>query len=722
LLALLMPLRQWWPVQVLLLPLLLVLPGILLLRALRIPGKSVASFPIYVPCASLVVLLGSGLVVDLIGLLAGMAAPLRTGPVLAGLEITCLVLLFSSRNAPPDVAIPPGSLARPFQLMWPLILPLVAAAGALRLNSGHGAAVALAAVGMCVALLIVTLVIAPRLGRTPLAVILYAVGLAMMWSFSLRGNLVYGFDIASEYHAMQETVVTGIWHPAHPGDAYGALLSITVLPAELHWLSGVPGLVVFKVVYPAVGAVFPVAIFALARRVLSRRWAFTAAAFIITQATFFQQLPALARQEIALLLFAGLVGVMLDSRLPERSRWALAGLFGLGMAVSHYSTTYLAIIMLGLALMLQFGVSWVRQIPRITWPVPVALGAAVAGAVIWYGPMTQSSSNVSQFVDAIRASGFNLLPNHAGNLLSTYFQGESSRQLQPAQYARLVHDFYSANEPFVSPLPDAGNPAYSLRAVVIPSPAVTWPLGYNALNLAELASQQLANVLAAVGALLTVFSRKVSVIARQVGLLGLAAVLILTVVRFSGTLAESYNPERAFLQTMMVLAITLCWPLQALARRPKWRQTTVLALTAACVTVLHVTAGGLAGVVLGGGTATNLANSGGDYDQFYMTTPELASASWLGRSARPGQLVYADRYGQLRLFAMNGYRGGMLSDITPLTLDQHAWVYASRTNVTDRSARVLFNNQSVQYAFPFGFLGANYDTVFTDGSSEVFHR
>ena len=114
---------------------------------------------------------------------------------------------------------------------------------------------------------------------------------------------------------------TGIWHSAHHGDAYGAMLSLTVLPAELHFLSGVPDLLVFSVVYPAIGALLPVAVFGLARRVLSRRWAFAAATFVIMQE--FQDLPALARQEIAMVLFAVLLAAMLDTRI----KWPRDGLW-----------------------------------------------------------------------------------------------------------------------------------------------------------------------------------------------------------------------------------------------------------------------------------------------------------------------------------------------------------------------------------------------------------
>ena len=118
----------------------------------------------------------------------------------------------------------------------------------------------------------------------------------------------------------------------------------------------------------------------------------------------------------------------------------------------------------------------------------------------------------------------------------------------------------------------------------------------------------------------------------------------------------------------------------------------------------------------------NLANSGEAFKRYYVTASELASARWLGQAVQPGELVYADRYAQLCLFAMTGSTINLIGDVTPQTLNRHTWVYADRTNVLDRSAEALFNNSAVTYMFPAGFLDANYDLVYTNGSSEVFHR
>src|SRR4051812_19953872 len=75
LIGLLHPLTHAWAAQAVVLVLLVVVPGILALRALRVPGAVVAGFPVYVPCASLSVLFVAGLAVDLIGPVLGISQP-----------------------------------------------------------------------------------------------------------------------------------------------------------------------------------------------------------------------------------------------------------------------------------------------------------------------------------------------------------------------------------------------------------------------------------------------------------------------------------------------------------------------------------------------------------------------------------------------------------------------------------------------------------------------
>ena len=140
-----------------------------------------------------------------------------------------------------------------------------------------------------------------------------------------------------------------------------------------------------------------------------------------------------------------------------------------------------------------------------------------------------------------------------------------------------------------------------------------WPLGYNALGVAEVIAQQLIYLLSGVGALILVCRRRVEPIARRIGLLTIATLVFLVAIRLSGTLATFYNAERALLQAMVILDIPLFWCLQALAGQRRLRQACAATAGAVLIGVIFVASNGLAGAVLGGGTATNLANSGTDY-------------------------------------------------------------------------------------------------------------
>jgi uncharacterized membrane protein len=723
LVAVLVALHRSWGAELVLFPLLLVLPGVLLLRALRVPGAAVASSPVYVPAASLAVLIVSGLAVDTFGLLVGISQPLRTVPLLIGIELSCAVLLAVSRRAPDSTTIPWRSLDLSPRRWWPMLIPLLAGAGALRLNSGHGNAAALLAVCACLAAVVWGIARAPRLDNASLIIIMYAVSLAVMWAYSLRGDIVYGFDISTEYHSLHQTVVDGVWHFSHPGDAYGALPAVTVLPAELHFLSGVSDLMVLKLLYPAITAMFPVGIFTLGMRIVERRWAFLAAAFIVAQSTFAQELPALARQEIAMVFFIAMLGAIIDADVDKRVRWALGAIFGVGMALSHYSTTYFAIGMLVLLLALQWAVSWFRDVPRVTGAFVITLVATTAGAVIWYGPVTQSASNVSQFVSLTTSQGLNLLPNQGTgqNLISSYLNGNTQTGISASQYQSMVAKYYATQEKFVTPLPDASQAKYALRDSSAPEPAVRLSPVHSLLNLLELVAGELAQLLGAIGAIAMALRKKTPPVARQLALLGAGTLLALGVIRLSGTVASAYNQQRAFVQAFAILAITMSWTLQSLsARFRRWRSS-VTVVAAVALAVIFAEMSGLTGAVLGGGTATNLANSGEDYERYYTTAPEIASAQWLGEQVQPGQLVYADRYGTLRLNAETAISRGLLNDITPQTLDQNAWVYASQANIVDGRARQQFENHTVSYAFPLGFLDANFNVVYTNGSSEVFH-
>jgi uncharacterized membrane protein len=716
--------HEIWAADLLLLPVLFVLPGMLLLRALRMPADRVRAFPVYVPCASIVVLLAAGALANFVGPALGAAQPLRTVPMVVALSSLCVPLALLGATAGRDSGLPWRlPRLRPHRA-WPLILPAVSAIGALQFNNGHGRILAIAGMAAAVATIVICTICANRMSPTQLALAIFGVALAAGWSFSLRSHFLYGWDIASEYRVAKTTFAAGIWHSNHPKDAYGAMLSLTTFPALLQALVGASPLLIFKAIYPVLFALFPVGLFGLANRLVGRRYAFMAAAFLVVQGFFFQQMSGLARQEIGLLVFIGLVAAVLESGVPRRTQWPLVACFAIALVVSHYSTTYLAIDMFAGYCVFQFLVLVVRRRRVGTGAVLVALVALAAGAYLWYFPVTDSNSNATSFVSDLNKNGFDFLPSAkpGQNPLQAYLTGNIPSRIEANEYERMVSNLYRSTVPYVRPLPSAGDPRYALHDATVPADAVRAPpVAVHGLDLEQTLLSQLVDVLAVIAALGLVFRRRSSPLARNIGLLGLSTLAVLVLMRVSGTVATDYTPERAIVQLMVPLVIGVAWLLECSVER--WRGLRIVLPLAAALALAAVlfTSSGLRAVTLGGPGTTNLASRGEDYERFYVSQPELAAAEWLDRTVPIQDVVTADRYGQLRIYGTSPRAKAVLTDATPMTLDHDAWIYADRANTLNGRARARTGERYALYNWPRRFLADHYNRVYTDGSSQVYH-
>jgi hypothetical protein len=169
------------------------------------------------------------------------------------------------------------------------------------------------------------------------------------------------------------------------------------------------------------------------------------------------------------------------------------------------------------------------------------------------------------------------------------------------------------------------------------------------------------------------------------------------------------------------LAVVLAWTAQSATRWARRLGPLVVVAVAVALGVVAVTTSGLAGPALDR-PLTNLAGRGEDHERFYVTRPELASADWLRAARYRGGLLYTDRYGQLRVISQRVPTDGLLLDITPATLGQHAWIYASAVNTIEGRARGLTGDRYATYRFPSRFIADHWNTVYANGSSAVYHR
>lgn len=729
LLPLLVLLRDLWPARLVALVVLLVVPGVLLLRLLRFSGRPLAVLT--VP-SSLVVLLFSGLAVTLLGPVLGVERPLRPLPQLVGIELVGIVLIgvlaYNSRWRSDWLPLPLLSRLPPPTSALPLLLPLVAIAGAQRLNSGSGGVVAVTAVVLGFVVLGAVVLRAPRLSDGTVATTLYAVGLSSLYSFSLRAEAVYGYDSATEFRKMAEASTTGAWRLLHLNDAYGAMLSVTVLPAQLEQVTGTSLEALIQLVYPALFALAPTIVFFTARTFLDRRWALVGAAVVVAQANFGQQLPGLARQEIGLLLFAAVLYVLVVTIRLDARAYGLLVLLSAAMVVSHYSTAYLTVMIFVVSLLLVGAAAVVRKEQRQrALALLVTLVAVAGGAALWNGVLTRSTSNVGSIVSGLTSDGLQLLPNRGGNSLLTYVSGTVTPELSAAEYQQVVDETYAKDRSYVAPFPDGADPANDIQGVAArPDSGVVDAAAVMSFVLRQLI--YLAAIVGALSLLLFRFPGRTSPDSMWiVGGLNVGVVLVLALIRVSGTLAASYNQDRALLHALLVLAVGVGWCGQAVAKssllsRSQARLGTVLTTTVAGLLALQLAISSSLVGLAAGAAGINLSNHSEDAQRFFVHRSEVLAAEWLGQRIAGQGLIYADRYAALRIILATGRYQGVLSEMVPSVIDRNAWIYLSTTNLEDGAARSETDGKFGIYRYPQRFLNEHFDVVYSNGQSEVMHR
>jgi uncharacterized membrane protein len=723
--AALLPARGTWAADLVLVLLSLSVPGVLALRALGVPSAAVTAYPIYIPTAAMLVLMAAGTGADLIAPHLGVARPLHGDTTaLTVIGVSLVLWLLGIRRGSAARFDWPAFLGRPL-LLAPLLIPLASGIGALLLTNGDGTLAARLAAGLAVAALLFCLVFSNHLGRAQVAMLLFGCALAAEWAFSLRSQEVIGFDIATELHTAQHIQAAGIWHAVHHNDPYGAMLSLTILPSILASLTGLTPLIAFKALYPVLGAMIPVSIFLVSERVMRRRFAAGAAALLIIQSYFFQLLPEVARQEIGLVFFAALVSALFDDRLPRGAQLRLVIALSVGLVVSHYSSAYLAAPAVLAALVLQAIISRFRPLPWLSLPLLCATLVIGGGAAIWYSAVTHSANNLTSLVNSIESKGLDLVPNHTGSLITSYFNGNVGKSVAGSSFEQLAVKDYRGRSGYIHPLAAAREPRYQLQPAAVPVPPVRVPALASGVRDLWTAIGQLMLIFGALGALVMTIRRRGPPLAREIGILALSMVGGLVVIRFSGTVAESYNQTRALLEALILLTMPAAWSAQALVdrvrrrRHPRWLTPALAGVTALALALVFAYQTGLTALISGGGTSLNVSQSGEDFERQYMTPAELAAASWASDQST-NQLLYADRYGQLRVALTSGRAA--LTDLTPETIDRDAWIYGTRTNTVLGRARGQIGSTAALYQWPSGFLNAYFNAVYANGDSRVFHR
>lgn len=697
---------EHWLLQIVALLGVILLPGSVLSHALGTDRSSRAANTVVAAGYGLITLMLAGY---LTSMLLGENAYTRTTQIgIYATVLTASVLYERVRNVDTLEGIVGDSLLRALGgVAAALALPAATLIAVERLDRGNGSGAALTVFLLAALLMAGTVAVgSTRLGeRRPGAVLLglFSSALSVIWGTSSRGQHLFGWDVQKEYSVATETLTRGFWQAPKDQDAYASMLSITSMPAQMKSLANVAIESSFSLVYPLLLALLPVAAFELVRRHASVRAAtLSTAGFIVAARAFPRQLPAIGRQEIALMLFAAGILVATNRNLGRRSRQIGAALLLGGTAFSHYTTAY---VTMGLVVTAS-ATAWLltRKDPTeraqmtFNWKVTAAVIVAVLGWNLGIAPTGGLVENPGQ---KVQTDGLQVLPGKRAedqSIWQAWIEGSSAVHYgTPDDYARelsMLRDNRLAwmdidvrlgeVEPTQAKVTQVNGPLKQLQP------------GWRLLSTV---SGQLMVLLLTIGALRVLTRRRWRTDGLPVDLLGAVAgaFVINTLLRLSGTASNFYNPERGALHNAIILAVPAGILIDRLAKR---HRLTLLA-NAAIAGVFAIGTWGVAPYIFGGSPPAATAEYGEDTERFLVTPAELSTARWLAAELDEKDLLQGDRYAQVILLNMDRQSDhGKVFILHPDFIDYGAYIFSTRANTVEKRARGLENREFAIFTSP----------------------
>lgn len=709
---------------------LLLIPGLLAAICLRLKLKSATEWLIYSIGLSLVILLFAGLFINTFLPLLGYDRPLGTLPLSITFDV--LILLMGARALVDKHQ--PRSIHRVYfkpkrgeaaLLSIAFSLPFLSWFGANMLNSGGSSLLTMAMLGLSSLLVLGVTIFRKKINPSIFPFILYCLGLAALLMFSLRTQHIVGFDIHEEYQVFQLTLSRLHWSPANlQGNAYNACLSITILPTIMKSILGIGGETIFKFVPQIIFGLTPVILFVTVRRYLNPVKSFFVAFLLISQIWFMLQMPELTRQEIALFLFSLLILVATTASLARSQRKLLFIVFTVALILSHYSTSYIVIMLLVVYGIIRASLYLTKKrssevFSVITVPTVIILFLAT---FFWNLQLTQSDSNLNSTASSISKNFSKIftaesLQSGADRLLFKPLNLDSPQEVNntykkvSAQYHRTQPDLsYYSHDTYADYQPQ---PKFEPSLRGINNESATFIAG----KLSTLTKFLLALVFPLLGLSVLLFKgyRHKRKDANYV-LLSAATLPLIAAILFVPFLKVAYNIERVYLQSLILLAYPAIVG-AFIFLRPLRRVYTVLAIL---LVIFFLESSGFITQITGGAAQINLNNTGEGYDTYSTTTGEIYAARWLEANRNKSDPVYADEVANLRLVAY-GLTNNAHFDIYPTTIARNGYVYLSRVNSVNDTAYIRVGIGLMTYSYPTNFLNTQKNVIYSSGTAKVMH-
>jgi uncharacterized membrane protein len=321
---------------------LIFVPGIIVLRILKLHKLGNIETLLYTVGLSIATLMFTGLFMNTVYPLFGISGPISITPLVTTISVIVLVLCVLSYIRDKDFSDPSfidiGGILSPPALFLCLI-PFLSIFGTYLMNFYHNNILLMF---LIVILGIIVILIGfdkfiPR-NLYPLAV--FVIAISLLFHRSLISMYLTGWDIQHEYYLANLVVKNSIWDPTIHFTT-NAMLSITMLTPIISNICDMSLTWVFKIIYPLLFSLVPLGLYRVFQKQTNDKIAFLACFFFVSYVVFYTEMLALARQQIAELFLVLLILSMINKNMNKIKRSFLFIVFGISLAVSHYGISYI---------------------------------------------------------------------------------------------------------------------------------------------------------------------------------------------------------------------------------------------------------------------------------------------------------------------------------------------------------------------------------------------
>jgi len=558
-------------------------------------------------------------------------------------------------------------------LIFPIIFPFLAVFGTYLMNTQGNNVILLALLFLIPAYIVSIVFLKDRIPKITYPIAISMISIALLFVHGLTSYYINGRDVYGEYSAFQATANNLHWSMSNYPSVLTACLSTSLLPTVYKQLLNINGVYVYKLIYPTLFSITPLAVYVLSKKYIKEQYAFFAALYFMFQLPFIDESQSMMRQLIAMIFFALAIVVLFDDEVDKFKKTLLLIIFTFGIVVSHYTTAYIFFI-------LEFSILLARQIKKFKTNItPIMVTLFFALIFFWYSQVTESSFN-----DVVR-----VIENTFINLINFF-------------------DVEARDESVL---------------IVLGGGIRTIP------EMIEIYTYDVTFAFIGIGVLYSAIKCRNEFDDEYLAMM-LASLTVLGLFVMLPYINHQYGNARLFIQLAVLLSLAFVIGGKFIGKRFRLKHAALILIPLLILQLFNVTF--VTDQAFGVPKSMDLNREGDRYNEFYIHDQEVAAARWLVKHNEDSVNIYSDDFGVKRVYW--GYLDdrkarGITIKLSETKKVNHGYIYLRYENVINKKFYFRRYGEKVgersriisKYLKEFSYLFNKAEKIYDNAYSEIYY-